>query len=62
MYGCNNNQGSNAPHVTPSTASTASLESHMTKISKTMLQLTQAHQEITNSQQQNHQTMVSVQQ
>ena len=46
----------------PSTASNASLESHMTKISKTMLQLAQAHQEIANIQQQNHQTMVNVQQ
>ena len=34
----------------------------MTEISKTMLQLAQAHQEITNTQQQNHQTMVNVQQ
>ena len=62
MYGCNNNQRSNAPHGAPSTALNASLESHMTKISKTMLQLAQAHQEMTNTQQQNHQTMVNVQQ
>ena len=34
----------------------------MTEISKTMLQLAQAHQEIVNAQQQNHQTMVNVQQ
>ena len=62
MYGCSNNQGSNAPCGAPSTASNTSLESHMTKISKAMLQLAQAHQEIMNTQQQNHQTMVSVQQ
>ena len=62
MYKHNNNQGSNAPHGAPSTASNASLESDMTKISKTMLQLAQAHQEIVNTQQQNHQTMVNVQQ
>ena len=37
------------------------LESHMTEISKTMLQLTQAHERIANTQQQNHQTMVTVQ-
>ena len=34
----------------------------MTEISKTMLQLAQAHQKIMNTQQQNHQTMVNVQQ
>ena len=62
MYGHNNNQRSNAPCGVLSTASNASLESHMTEISKTMLQLAQAHQEITNTQQQNHQTMVNVQQ
>ena len=43
-------------------ASGTSLESHMTEISKTMLQLAQAHERITNTQQQNHQTMVTVQQ
>ena len=43
-------------------ASGASLESHMTEISKTMLQLAQAHKKIVNTQQQNHQTMVTVQQ
>ena len=62
MYRHNNNQGSNAPHGALSTASNASLESHMIEISKTMLQLAQAHQEILNTQQQNHQTMVNVQQ
>ena len=46
----------------PSTASGASLKSHMTEISKTMLQLAQAHEKIANTQQQNHQTMVTVQQ
>ena len=46
----------------------ASLESHITKISKTMLQLAQAHKKIASNkttkstQQQNHQTMVNVQQ
>ena len=39
-----------------------SLESHMTEISKTMLQLAQAHKKIASTQQQNHQTMVNVQQ
>ena len=34
----------------------------MTKISKTMLQLAQAHKKIASTQQQNHQTMVNVQQ
>ena len=45
-----------------SMASGASLKSHMTEISKTMLQLTQAHERIANTQQINHQTMVNVQQ
>ena len=45
-----------------SMASGASLESHMTEISKTMLQLAQAHERIANTQQNNHQTMVNVQQ
>ena len=34
----------------------------MTEISKTMLQLAQAHKKIASTQQQNHQTMVNVQQ
>ena len=34
----------------------------MTEISKTMLQLAQAHEKIASTQQQNHQTMVNVQQ
>ena len=46
----------------PSMASGTSLESHMTEISKTMLELAQAHERITNTQQQNQQTMVTVQQ
>ena len=49
MYRQNNRQRSNAPHGAPSIASNASLESHMTEISKTMLQLAQAHQEIANT-------------
>ena len=61
MYRHNSNQRSNAPHRAPSTALNASLKSHMTEISKTMLQLAQAHEKITNTQQLNHQTMVSVQ-
>ena len=40
----------------------ASLESHMTEISKSMLQLAQSHEKIVSTQQQNHQTMVTVQQ
>ena len=43
-------------------ASGAFLESHMTEISKAMLQLAQAHEKIARTQQQNHQTMVNVQQ
>ena len=39
-----------------------SLKSHMTEISKTMLQLAQAQKRIANTQQQIHQTMVTVQQ
>ena len=50
------------PNQVPSTASGTSLESHMTEMSKTMLQLAQAHERITNTQQQNHQTMVTIQQ
>ena len=62
MYRQNNNQGSHVPNGAPSTASGTPLESHMTEISKTMLQLAQAHERITNTQQQNQQTMVTVQQ
>ena len=40
----------------------ASLESHMTEISKTMLKLAQALERIANTQQSNHQTMINVQQ
>ena len=58
----NNNQRSHVPNGTPSTASGTSLKSHMTEISKTMLQLAQAHERIINTQQNNHQTMVNVQQ
>ena len=43
-------------------ASGASLESHVTEMSKTMLQLAQAHKKIASTQQSNHQTMVNVQQ
>ena len=60
MYRHNNNQRSHASNRAPSTVS--SLESHKTEISKTMLQLAQAHEKIASTQQQNHQTMVNVQQ
>ena len=62
MYRQNNNQGSHTPNQAPSTTSGTSLKSHMTKMSKTMLQLAQAHERIMSTQQQNHQTMVTVQQ
>ena len=62
MYRQNNNQRSHMPNRAPSMASGTSLESHMTEISKTMLHLAQAHEKITNTQQQNHQTMVTAQQ
>ena len=62
MYRHNNNRKSHTANGAPSTASGASLKSHMTEISKTMLQLAQAHEKIANTQQQNHQTMVTVQQ
>ena len=62
MYRHNNNQGSCTSNGAPSTASGVSVESHMTEISKTMLQLAQAHEKIASTQQQNHQTMVNVQQ
>ena len=62
MYRQNNNQRSHVLNGAPSTASGASLKSHMTKISKMMLQLAQTHERIANTQQSNHQTMVNVQQ
>ena len=62
MYRQNNNQRSHMPNIAPSMASGASLESHMTQINKTMLQLAQSHERIVNTQQNNHQTMVNVQQ
>ena len=62
MYIHNNNQRSHASNGAPSMVSGTSLESHMTEISKTMLQLAQAHEKIASTQQQNHQTMVNVQQ
>ena len=62
MYRHNNNQNSLTTNRALSTASGPSLESHMTEISKTMLQLAQAHEKIANTQQQNHQTIVTVQQ
>ena len=62
MYRCNNKQRSHTTNRAPSTASGGSLESHMTEVSKTMLQLAQDHEKITNTQQQNHQIMIAVQQ
>ena len=62
MYRHNNNQRSHTTNGAPSTALGTSLESHMTEISKTMLQLAQAHKKISSTQQQNHQTMVIIQQ
>ena len=50
------------PMEHPPTASGTSLESHMTEISKTMLQLAEAHEKIASTQPQNHQTMVNIQQ
>ena len=50
------------PNGAPSMASGTSLKSHFSEISKTMLQLAQAHEKIANTQQQNHQTMLNVQQ
>ena len=44
-----------------STSSNLLLESHMTQLSRTMLQLAQTNQVIANHQQQNHQAMVDVQ-
>ena len=44
-----------------STSSNSSLESHMSQLSRTMLQLAQTNQVIANHQQQNHQAMVDVQ-
>ena len=40
-------------------AAGSSLESHMTEISKTILQLAQTHEKIVSTQPQNHQTMVT---
>ena len=62
MYRHNNNQRSCTSNGAPSTALGGSLELHMTEISKTMLQLAQAHEKIASTQQQNHQTMVTLQQ
>ena len=46
---------------TQSTSSNSSLESHMSQLSKTMLQLAQTNQVMANHQCQNHQAMVDVQ-
>ena len=62
MYRYNNNQRSHTSNEAPSTVSGASLESHITEISKPMLQLAQAHEKIASTQQQNHQMMINVQQ
>ena len=55
MYDYTNVQGAQ------STSSNLSLESHMSQLSRTMLQLAQTNQVIANHQQQNHQAMVDVQ-
>ena len=55
MYDYTNVQGAQ------STSSILSLESHMSQLSRTMLQLAQTNQVIANHQQQNHQAMVDVQ-
>ena len=44
-----------------STSSNSSLESHMSQLSRTMLQLAQTSQVIANHQQQNYQAMMDVQ-
>ena len=62
MYRQSNNQGSCVANRAHSMASGASLKSHVTEISKTMLQLAQAHEKIASTQQNNHQTKVNVQQ
>ena len=46
---------------TQSTSSYLLLESHMSQLSRTMLQLAQTNQVIANHQEQNHQAMVDVQ-
>ena len=46
---------------TQSTSSNSSLESHMSQLSKTMLQLPQTNQVMANHQCQNHQAMVDIQ-
>ena len=55
MYDYTNIQGAQ------STSSNSSLESHMSQLSRTMLQLAQTNQVIANHQGQNHQAMVDVQ-
>ena len=62
MYRQSNNQGSCVPNRAHSKASGACHESHMTEISKTMLQLAQAQEKIASTQQSNLQTMVNAQQ
>ena len=55
MYGYTSGQGA------PSTSSNSSLESHMSQLSRTMLQLAQTNQVMADHQCQNHQAMVNVQ-
>ena len=61
MYNYNPNPGINIPTRAQSTTSNASLESHMSQLSRTMLQLTQTKQVMVDHQQQNHQAMVTIQ-
>ena len=61
MYNYNHNPGTNIPTGAQSTTSNASLESHMSQLSRTMLQLAQTNQVMADHQQQNHQAMVTMQ-
>ena len=55
MYGYTSGQGAQ------STSSNSSLESHMSQLSRTMLQLVQTNQVMADHQCQNHQAMVNIQ-
>ena len=60
MYGHGNHHESQPG--AQSTTSNVLLESNMSELSRAMVQLTQANQVIANSQKQNHEVMVTVQQ
>ena len=55
MYGYTSGQGA------PSTSLNSSLESHMSQLSRTMIQLAQTNQVMADHQCQNHQAMVNIQ-